>query len=34
MGGYHKKLEPYAYDFTEDVENEGIEKGLIKLGLI
>lgn len=34
MGGYHKKLEPYAHDFTEDVENEGIEKGLNKLGLI
>ena len=34
MGGYHKKLEPHAYDFTEDVENEGIEKGLKKLGLI
>lgn len=34
MGGYHEKLEPYAYDFTENVANEGIEKGLIKLGLI
>lgn len=34
MGGYHKKLEQYAYDFTEDVENEGITKGLEKLGLI
>lgn len=34
MGGYHEKLEQYAYDFTEDVENEGIEKGLLKLGLI
>lgn len=34
MGGYHEKLEQYAYDFTEDVENEGIEKGLIKLGLV
>ena len=34
MGGYHKKLEQYAYDFTEDVKNEGITKGLKKLGLI
>lgn len=34
MGGYHKRLEPYAYDFTEDVENEGIEKALKKLKLI
>lgn len=34
MGGYHEKLEEYAYDFTEDVANEGIEKGLKKLGLI
>lgn len=34
MGGYHEKLEQYAYDFTEDVANEGIEKGLRKLGLI
>ncbi|WP_418223261.1 HAD family hydrolase [Clostridium isatidis] len=34
MGGYHKKLEQYAYDFTEDVKNEGITKGLEKLGLI
>lgn len=34
MGGYHEKLEQYAYDFTEDVANEGIEKGLKKLGLI
>lgn len=34
MGGYHKRLEPYAYDFTEDVENEGIEKALIRLGII
>lgn len=34
MGGYHEKLEQYAYDFTEEVANEGIEKGLIKLGLI
>lgn len=34
MGGYHEKLEQYAYDFTEDVANEGIEKGLKKLGLV
>ena len=34
MGGYHPRLEEHAYDFTEDVENEGIEKGLKKLGLI
>ncbi len=34
MGGYHERLEPYAYDFTENVENEGIEKGLKKLGLV
>lgn len=34
MGGYHEKLEQYAYDFTEDVANEGIEKGLKKLGII
>ena len=34
MGGYHPRLEKHAYDFTEDVENEGIEKGLKKLGLI
>lgn len=34
MGGYHEKLEQHAYDFTEDVANEGIEKGLKKLGLI
>lgn len=34
MGGYHKGLKEYAYDFTENVENEGIYKGLKKLGLI
>lgn len=34
MKGYHKGLEPHAFDFTEDVENEGIYKGLEKLGLI
>jgi Cof subfamily protein (haloacid dehalogenase superfamily) len=34
MGGYHELLEEHAYDFTEDVENEGISKGLKKLGLI
>lgn len=34
MGGYHERLKEYAYDFTEDVANEGIEKGLKKLGLI
>jgi len=34
MGGYHERLEKHAYDFTEDVENEGIYKGLKKLGLI
>ncbi|GAB6169859.1 Cof-type HAD-IIB family hydrolase [Clostridium carnis] len=34
MGGYHKRLKEYAYDFTEDVENEGIYKGLKKLKLI
>lgn len=34
MGGYHKGLEAHAFDFTEDVENEGIEKGLKKLELI
>lgn len=34
MGGYHKDLEPHAFDFTEDVENEGIYKGLKKLELI
>lgn len=34
MGDHHERLEKYAYDFTENVENEGIEKGLKKLGLI
>lgn len=34
MGGYHEGLEPHAFDFTEDVENEGIAKGLKKLELI
>lgn len=34
MGGYHEKLEAVAYDFTENVENEGITKGLEKLELI
>lgn len=34
MKGYHKGLEPHAFDFTEDVENEGICKGLEKLGII
>lgn len=34
MGGYHERLEEHAYDFTENVENEGIYKGLKKLKLI
>jgi len=34
MGGYFEKLGEYAFDFTEDVQNEGITKGLEKLGLI
>lgn len=34
MGDHHEKLKKYAYAFTENVENEGIEKGLKKLGLI
>lgn len=34
MGDHHERLEKYAYDFTENVENEGIEKGLRKLNLI
>ncbi|WP_373205829.1 HAD family hydrolase [Clostridium tertium] len=34
MGGYHKGLEEHAFNFTEDVENEGIAKGLKKLELI
>ncbi|MCF0146894.1 MAG: HAD family hydrolase [Clostridium sp.] len=34
MGDYHERLKKYAYDLTENVENEGIEKGLKRLGLI
>lgn len=34
MKGYYEKLALYAYDFTEDVINDGVEKGLKKLGLI
>lgn len=34
MKGYYEKLALYAYDYTEDVKNEGIQKGLKKLGLI
>lgn len=34
MGGYHQSLEEHAYDFTGDVENEGITQGLEKLGII
>lgn len=34
MGGYHARLEEHAYDFTENVENEGIYQGLKKLKLI
>ena len=34
MGGYFEGLKEFAFDFTEDVENEGITKGLEKLGLI
>ena len=34
MGGHNERLTEYAYDFTEDVPNEGIEKGLKKLNLI
>lgn len=34
MGGYFEGLKEFAFDFTEDVENEGITKGLQKLGLI
>ena len=34
MGGYHEGLKEHAYDFTENVENEGIYHGLKKLGLI
>ena len=34
MGGHYKGLEEFAFDTTEDVENEGITKALKKLGLI
>ena len=34
MGGYFEGLKEFAYDFTEDVKNEGITRGLEKLGLI
>lgn len=34
MSGYHERLKEHAYDFTEDVENEGIYIGLKKLKLI
>ena len=34
MGGHHEGLKEHAYDFTENVENEGIYQGLKKLGLI
>lgn len=34
MEGYHGKLKDHAYDFTTDVENEGIYEGLKKLQLI
>ncbi|MBQ6819828.1 MAG: HAD family hydrolase [Clostridium sp.] len=34
MGECHKRLEPYAYDFTENVENEGITEALKKYKLI
>ncbi|MDV4150350.1 Cof-type HAD-IIB family hydrolase [Clostridium sp. AL.422] len=34
MGGHHEGLKEHSYDFTEDVANEGIQKGLKKLGLI
>lgn len=34
MGGYHEGLKEHAYDFTENVKNEGIYHGLKKLGLI
>lgn len=34
MGGHHERLTEFAYDFTEDVANEGIEKGLRRLNLI
>ncbi|MGL5378365.1 HAD family hydrolase [Clostridium sp.] len=34
MGDYHDRLKEHAYDFTHNVENEGIYEGLKKLGLI
>lgn len=34
MGGYHERLKEHAYDFTENVEAEGIYEGLKKLKLI
>ncbi|MEG0685611.1 MAG: HAD hydrolase family protein, partial [Coprobacillus sp.] len=34
MGGHHERLKEHAYDFTENVENEGIYEGLKKLKLI
>lgn len=34
MGGYHERLKEYAFDFTEDVENDGIYRALNKLNLI
>lgn len=34
MGGYHENLKEHAFDFTDDVENEGIYNGLKKLNLI
>lgn len=34
MGGHYKGLEEVAFDTTENVENEGITKALIKHGLI
>lgn len=33
MGDHHERLKEHAYDFTENVENEGIYEGLKKLGL-
>ncbi|WP_300385469.1 HAD hydrolase family protein [Clostridium sp.] len=34
MGDHYKGLEEFAFDTTENVENEGITKALIKHGLI
>lgn len=34
MGGHHERLKEHAYDFTENVENEGIYEGLKKLKLV